>query len=244
MELRAYWQIILRRWPIVVGLTLLALVFSAATLMLSQPAQSYQAVVRLAVRPEATTNWSAAGYGEYYRYVASEYLNDDIVEIIQSPAFIKSIQASLAQHPEGPPSGSIKASKAHRVLILAVNSSRESDALRIAEAASEHITPYFESLTDQNPAITVIDSPTVTALGSVQRGAFDVVLRALLGLFAGLALVFLLDYMDDTVRNGAEASRLTGLPLLGELPTERGRRRRSKGVRQGDRFGSAAPTAG
>jgi capsular polysaccharide biosynthesis protein len=244
VELRAYWRIISRRWPVVVGLTLLALVFSATTLTLAQPVQSFQAVVRLAVRPEPSPSWSLAGYGEYYKYVASEYLNDDIVEIIQSPSFMQSIQASLAQHPDGPPSGSIKAWKAHRVIILAVDSGRESDARRIAEAVSEHIVPYFDILTEQNPVITIIDPPTVTAFGGGRQGALDVALRTLLGLFAGLALVFLLDYLDDTVRNGAEASRLTGLPVLGELPNERGVRRRAKGSRQGHQVGSAAPTAG
>jgi capsular polysaccharide biosynthesis protein len=244
VELRAYWQIVLRRWPIVVGLTLLALVFSAATQTLTQPPLSYQATVRIAVRPEPTPNWSLAGYGEYYKYVASEYLNDDIVEIIQSPAFVRSIQTSFAQHPEGPPNGSIKAAKAHRVLILTVTSNREDDARRIAEAASDHIAPLFESLTDQNPTIAVVDPPTVTAFGGIRRGALDVALRALLGLFAGLALVFLLDYLDDTVRNGAEANRLTGLPVLGEIPRERGRRRHAKGSQQDSHVGSAARTVG
>lgn len=244
MELKAYWRIILRRWPIVVGLTLLAFVFSAATSVLARPVQTYQATVRLAVRPESTPNWEFHGYGEYYKYVASEYLNDDIVEIVRSPAFMRSIQSSLAQHPDGPPSGSVKASKAHRVIILTADSSRESDARRIAEAASEHIAPYFESLTEQNPAITIVDPPTVTELGGARQGTLDLAIRSLLGLFAGLALVFLLDYLDDTVRNGAEASRLTGLPLLGELPKDRGRRRNEKRTRQGDRVSSTAPTAG
>ena len=51
---------------------------------------------------------------------------------------------------------------------------------------------------------------------------FDLPLRLELALLAGIALTFLLDYLDLTVRNRAELEAL-GLPVLGEIPTRRRR---------------------
>jgi capsular polysaccharide biosynthesis protein len=53
----------------------------------------------------------------------------------------------------------------------------------------------------------------------------------ILALVVGIALAFLLDYLDDTIRHRADVESL-GLPILAEIPTRRGvlagfRRRRS-----------------
>lgn len=41
---------------------------------------------------------------------------------------------------------------------------------------------------------------------------------ALLGLVLGVLLAFVLEYLDDTVRNAADVERYTGLPTIGAIP--------------------------
>ena len=48
-------------------------------------------------------------------------------------------------------------------------------------------------------------------------------LGTLLGLFAGVGLSFLLDYLDDTIRTKDELQRITDIPLLGVIPRIEGK---------------------
>ena len=49
------------------------------------------------------------------------------------------------------------------------------------------------------------------------RERLDLPLRLLLALAAGVALAFLLDYLDDSVRSAAELEEM-GLAVVGEIP--------------------------
>ena len=159
MELRRYWAIVwARRW-IVLGVTLVALVAAIASVaLLPQPLPSYQATVQIGVRPQKFPTPSYEQYGEYYLFLASEYLNDDIINVVESPGFVDALQA---RHPG---SGSIKGKKAHRIITFTISSDRGQDAMSIAQGIPELLADprYSETFSDQDPQITVIDPPRLT----------------------------------------------------------------------------------
>lgn len=216
MELRQYWQIVWDRRLLVLSVTLVALVAAIVSVAaLPQPLPSYQATVQLGVRPTNFPEPSYSRYGEYYLFLSSEFLNDDIINLVESPGFLQALQV------RSPGSGSIKGKKAHRLITFTVSSDRGEDALNLAKAIPELLTQpqYQEAFTDQNPKVTVIDPPRLTVQPGVRRGALDVGVRTLLGFVFGLALTFLVHYLDDSVHDRGEVERLTGLPVLGEIPT-------------------------
>ncbi len=232
MELRQYWRIVWDRRLVVLGVTLVALVAAIVSVAaLPQPLPSYQATVQLGVRPGKLPSQSYGLYGEYYEFLASEFLNDDIINIVKAPGFADALQKRLAGRPEGPPSGSIKGEKAHRVVTFTVSSDRGSDAMDMAKGITDLLMndpTYKEALSEQDPKFTVIDPPRLIVQPGVRRGALDVAIRTLLGLIFGLALAFLLHYLDDTFHDGAEVERLTGLPVLAEIPKPGKERLRAK----------------
>ena len=71
------------------------------------------------------------------------------------------------------------------------------------------------------PLPTHADEPVVNAITPGLRGQLDLPLRVALALLAGLGLALLAHYIDPTVRDRAELERV-GLPVLGEIPKERG----------------------
>lgn len=228
MELKAYWEIIARRLWVVVAVVAIALGASLLGFALIPQAISYDATVRIAVKPppEPKTG-DYYTYDEYYAYLTSEYLNDDLIELIQGADFMQGLRARLQPKYATPPGGSIKAKKAHRVLSLTVTSGSAAGALDLAQAAVDALSEknesgraYYNQLTAKEPSISVIEKPAITATPGT-RSLTDVVLRGLVGLFAGLALAFLIDYLDDTVRNAADVESLLGVPTLGEIPGER-----------------------
>ena len=236
MELRRYWAIVwARRW-IVIGVTLVALLAGIASVaFLPQPLPSYQATVQIGVRPQKFPTPSYEQYGEYYLFLASEFLNDDVINVVEGNGFLDALKARYAGRPEGPPGGSIKGKKAHRVITFTVSSDKGGDAMTMAQGIEELLSNpgpndprYMDMFSAQQPRVTVIDPPRLIVQPGVRRGALDVGVRTLLGLIVGLALAFLLHYLDDTLHDRAEAERLTGLPVLAEIPRQGRERLKSK----------------
>ena len=65
--------------------------------------------------------------------------------------------------------------------------------------------------------INIIDPPTVSLIGPGLTQRLQIPIRVFLALIAGIALTFLLDYLDDTMRGKEEVEAL-GIPVLGEIP--------------------------
>ena len=70
--------------------------------------------------------------------------------------------------------------------------------------------------------IAVIDRPVVSRVGASLREQVDIPIRVLIALLAGIALAFVLDYLDSSVRDAREVEAL-GLHVLGEIPRARRR---------------------
>lgn len=225
MELRHYWQIVLDRKLVILGTFLIAGVVAAASVFLApQTTSSYEALTILAVKPEplpATGNYYFSD--DYYSYVASEYTNDDLIKIIEGESFMQAVRGRLSGLPGGAPTGQILAEKAHRVLEIRTSAATESDALRLAQAVTDLLTggeaqsQYFGLFTNRRETVSIADAPRIVAQPTAKNPAFNLVARMLVGLGAGFALAFLLEYLDDTVRSD-DLGQLLGWPILAEIP--------------------------
>ena len=92
---------------------------------------------------------------------------------------------------------------------------------QIADAVATILTTqadkYFSQLSTESAVIALIDAPAISPVGRSLRDRIDLPLRLLLALAAGIALTFLLDYIDASIRNRDDLATL-GLPILGEIP--------------------------
>ena len=97
----------------------------------------------------------------------------------------------------------------------------------IAEAAAQVLQEegpgYFAQVGVGGARMAVIDAPAVWPVPRSLRERLDLPLRLFLALLAGLALTFLLDYLDDTVRDRRELETM-GLTVLAEIPPSPGTR--------------------
>jgi len=221
MELRQYWQIVARRLWIVV---LLPLVVLAASFMLRpQPTLGALANLRLTVGivPEAGEG-KFYTYDRYYAWLTAEYLADDLSEVIKSRSFADEVSERLgANVAPGVIQGATNPQKLHRILTVSVSASSEQQALDIANAIAATLRErgglFLPQLSAQNAAINVIDPPAIVPPSPGLRQRLDLPLRFALAVVAALGLVFLLDYLDESIRNAAELEQL-GLDVLAEIP--------------------------
>ena len=79
-------------------------------------------------------------------------------------------------------------------------------------------THYMAQLGTPGALINVIDAPSPPAPNTLPlTQQLDLPIRVLLALGVGLALTFLLDYLDDSVRGKAELEAM-GIAVLAEVP--------------------------
>ncbi len=225
MELRQYWRIVGRRWWLVLALVVTVL---GVSLLLGPLGRTrYVASMRmvLSVPPQRIVGDTLNYDPTYYSFLNTEYLADDFSEILKSAAFAEDIGDELGDASlDWRVMASRRTTKTHRILSLKLTAADKEQAQHIGEAAARVIErkgkEYLAQLRQEDVQVRVIDPPEVTPEMGLLRVALEVGLRSLLGLVAGVAVAFVLHYLDSTMYEAEEAERLLGLRVLGEIPPE------------------------
>lgn len=225
MELRDYARVLLRYWWLIV--LLIVVVGVGSWIFRAQPAPQYSATVRFTIGVNAPAAKDVTGYDPILTaYQASEYIRDDFVEIIQSDVFATDVNAVLAKSGVSGVTvskGNISAQveKQRRLMSMSITWGDAKQAQQLADAAvknlSENNAKYFAQLGSTGATVAVIDNPVVTPIGKSLREQLDIPIRIVIALLAGIALAFILDYLDTSVRDARDAESL-GLRVVGEIP--------------------------
>ncbi|MHB0870010.1 MAG: YveK family protein [Chloroflexota bacterium] len=229
MELREYWAIVARRWPLIGVVTILT--FAASLSMVWFGPSYYKSELKLAVgvKPEPAPppgQKDYYSYDRYYTWLTSEYLVDDLGEVIKSDSFLKEVSQSPRLN--GMPIGKeairrdLSVKKTHRILTIVVTTQNPHTSFVVANAIKETLEEkaqdYFAQLDSEGAVIRMLDDPAAEAEMGTMRKLIEIGLRTAVGLLAAIGLAFLLHYLDPAVRSSQEAERLLGLPVLAELP--------------------------
>jgi capsular polysaccharide biosynthesis protein len=232
MELREYWSIIRRRWWLPVAVMLVALIASTAVGV--RGATAYKTDMRIAVSTIPTPDPNATLYYDptYYSNLDSEYLADDMSELMTSRAFATEIQRELATGNQSNVDlatiiGATRTKKTHRFIDVTVTTSTFEEGQAIAGSISRilndpnHLAIYLKALTAYNTQMSVVTPPDThranTGLGLVS----EIGLRTIIGLLVGIGAAFLVDYVDPSLRSRQETETLLQVPVLGEIPRTR-----------------------
>ena len=226
MELKQYWLIFWRRaW---IPALLVGVVAIASLLTMQTPPPSYSASMRFTVRVKPQTDLNAYNYDGYYEWLASEYMADDLTAIVNSQAFAADVNRRLEEMgssvriPPGSIGGVTFGEKQHRVLRLDLawgDAAELSDISQaVVRAMEEDSVQYLNPPGAPGALVQAIDQPTSPIANSRSlTERLQLPVRLLLALGAGIALAFLLDYLDDSVRNRSELEAM-GINVLAEVP--------------------------
>ncbi|MBI4214156.1 MAG: hypothetical protein HY534_07605 [Chloroflexi bacterium] len=227
MELRDYLAVLRRRWLVV------AVVFGLTTLVavgfaLRGP-RSYEATLRLAVSvgapPQMNDQPPYAYYREYYLWLASEYLADDLSEIIQSDAFARDLGEYLQEDVDlQAVRDVVRVRKTHRILEITALAPSAERARRMGEGIVAVVKTkgpkYVAELASPTGQVVAIDDPRVRPATTTGSLAADLALRGALALLVALFLAYFIDYLDSTLRTRRDIEQGLGLPVLGEIPIQ------------------------
>ena len=188
---------------------------------------SYVANMRFVVglTPEPGSGQHYA-YDRYYTWLTAEYLLDDLAEVVMSSAFAQDVGALAGSDvATGVIRGITSAGKLHRILAISMTWHDRAELERMANAAARVLLDqgdaYFAQLSTDSAAVSLIDPPTISPVAPSLRQRLDLPLRIALALATGIGLTFLLDYLDDSIRDRSDLEKL-GIPILAEVPTRKG----------------------
>jgi capsular polysaccharide biosynthesis protein len=223
----------------VLALPLLVAIFSAAT-ELMRPAR-YGLTARLIVTQSPLATAGAAenpDSNSVGSWQASEFILDDLPQVLTSESFARDVSAQLAQQgyqvatPEV--QGAISAATTHRSVDLAVSAGSPQLPALIARAAAETLRVNGLKYWDRQGLaggpglqVAVLSLPeTAAPLANTRRAALNVALRTALALAAAVGIAFLLHYLDRSLYDRAQVEALVGAPVVGSIPPERVRTRK------------------
>nr|BBH91000.1 hypothetical protein KTC_57510 [Thermosporothrix sp. COM3] len=239
--MRRLWIILL-----VVGLAALYAGFQFYHLIQTPGAlKAYQSQITVRIGIQASTQQNGASYGDLI--TAAETFADELAKgpVMTSPVFASQIKQQLEADRQqkavgGPPdvgaiARSITVSNFHSVVTVTVNWSTPAGAQAIARAVGEvmqhHIGDYLDYEIRGNnaanaknkhaqPSAQIVNDATepVQVEGFAGNKPLLLVALVLVALIIGVALAFLMEYLDDRVRSKEEVERLLQLPVIAELP--------------------------
>lgn len=223
MELRAYGAV-LKRHARLIGLITLATLVVSVVLALRGPT-AYTASMRLAISvvPDPRVG-DFFKYDSYYAVLSSEYLADDLSELLRSEAFAADVSAEMGQTIEPESIVNLtRTKKTHRLLDVQIAAGDPQTALAIAEAyervLNTRLAEYLAFLQANNGFVRIINRPKVARTNTLPLTAAEIGLRTMAGLLGAIGLAFLLEYVDDRLRDRRQVESLLGTKVLAEIPS-------------------------
>jgi capsular polysaccharide biosynthesis protein len=223
MELRAYGAVLKRHARLIGLITLATLVISVA--MALRGPSAYTASMRLAISvvPDPRVG-DFFKFDSYYSVLTSEYLADDLSELLRSEAFAADVSAEMGNTVEPEAIANLtRTKKTHRLLDVQIAAGNPQSALAIAEAyervLNTKLPEYLAFLQANNGFVRIVNRPKVARTNSLPLTAAEVGLRTMAGLLGAVGLAFLLEYVDDRLRDRRQVESFLGTIVLAEIPS-------------------------
>lgn len=223
MELIRYWQVICRRWWLVVSLLLVAGLVSVATYDWTPP-QTFATTFRFNVGMEPVPPPNAEYvYDPLDVWMTSEYLMDDLASAVRGAEYARRVAGRLDQADINL-AGKFGAATEHRVLTVSATWEDPGELAGIANAAvavlQEEAAELVGPLGKARPVLRLIDPPAIVPVGRSLKDRLDIPIRLGLALITGIAGAFLLEYLDHSVR-GVDELEALGISVLARIPRQK-----------------------
>lgn len=225
MELIQFLQVLLRRWYLIVIPVAVAAVIAVPALLARGPQSGggFTTVIRYTAAQvlEAIPNRD----GDYQDvWLASELAVNAFTEWIRSGSFAAEVRAAL---PEDQAENALAASFAadnERSIGQLFVSHPDADALRaIVEAAQQVLATqtgaYFPQLGGQPARVSILDTPQINAAPPPITSRLGPVLQLGVALIAGIALAFLVEYLDPFIYRREQIETLD-VRVITSIPKE------------------------
>ncbi|NMD41979.1 MAG: capsular biosynthesis protein [Firmicutes bacterium] len=214
LDLLELWHILLKRWKMIILLTLLAAAISGAVsqfLLTPQYVASASLMVMKPVEAEKIL---------YQDIQVSRQLADTYQIVVHSRRVLgKVIQALDLPFSAGELKNRVKVDAVKNTEIITIDVT-DSDPYQAARISNQIARTFMDEITEIMSVdnVSLIDLAAVPTVPVSPRLKLNVAVAAVLGLMLAVGIALLQHYLDQTVKSSADIQDLLGLTVLGTIP--------------------------
>lgn len=223
MELRRYWQIVKRRWLLILIPVGVVALLTVATYQ--APPTYYNVGMHYLVSQSPASGAATPDEQRYYNWLTSEYIVNGLTDWVQGSEFATAVSQQLAETgqdiPPGAIQGSLAADNVRSKLEISLNNPDPEALAAMIDAVTIVIQQQngnaLPQLGGETAVVVPFSEPVVNQISPGIRSQLDLPVRLLVALIAGIGLALLVEYVDPTIREARELEAI-GLSVLAEIP--------------------------
>jgi capsular polysaccharide biosynthesis protein len=216
LELRQYWNILRKRWILVISIPVIAAIVSALLSFFVLKPQ-YEADTTLLVNQKAEANPSLqydtimanqALVSTYSNIIKSRTIEQTVIDNLNLPYTVKQLDAMIT----------VSSPNQSQVIDVKVVDGSQAEAARIANELASVFQSKAETLMDVKNVQVVDPAEAVPNPVPVKPNKMlNIAIAFILGLMVSVGVAFLLEYLDNRLRTEEDVIRYLGLPVLGAI---------------------------
>lgn len=218
MELKEYLHILKKRWLLIISVTLTCVFVSAVvSFFLIKP--TYQASISVVIgsnKDESSTNQNQT-YNDvmmyqklvktYSEFVKTRSVAEDAIEKLN----LDKTPAALLDMVSVAPKGDTE------FLTITVKSKDAYEARDIANQVAKSLKEITKDIKKVDN-VQLVDDALLPSGPVSPKPLLNIAIALILGLFVSVGIVFLIEYLDNTVKDTDELEKLLEVPVLGAIP--------------------------
>ncbi|WP_088188386.1 Wzz/FepE/Etk N-terminal domain-containing protein [Desulfosporosinus sp. FKA] len=220
IDLRQYWEVLKKRWLIVIALPLIAALTSGIiSYYIIKPV--YQASTTLIVGKKATEEGAAAAQMlDNNVLLANQQLAKTYATIARSRTVeenvIKDLNLTMTAEQLD---GLIAVDQVNTTEILEIKVDN-TDPERAASIANDIASEFSKAVIEikKVDSVSIVDKAVTPDIPVKPNKRLNILIAFVVGLMAAAGLAFLLEYLDNTVKTSQDVENLLGIPVLGVIP--------------------------
>lgn len=214
ISIKDIFQTLKKRWKLITLLTLIAALISGSiSYFLLTPV--YQSSTQILVNQKQSKNQldtnqiqsNIAMINTYSVIIKSPVILDKVIDDLDLPQSVDQLSQKITIN-----------SQENQIFSLTVQDSDPTKAVEIANAVSGTFEKEIKDIMN-------VDNVSILAKAEVKENPtpvnpnplLNIAIAVVVGLMAGIGLAFLLEYMDNTIRDEKDIETLLDLPLLGSI---------------------------
>jgi len=219
IELREYWEILRKRWLIVVIIPLIAAltsgiisffiikpVYSASTtLIVGKKAEVGQSAVQMLDNSVLQANLQLAK--TYATIAQSRTVEKNVIKDLDLTLSVAQLDSMISINPV----------KTTEILEIAVLNTDPELAASIANSMAEEFSKAVIEIKKVD-SVSIVDTAVTPDKPVKPNKKLNVLIAFVVGLMASVGLAFLLEYLDNTIKTSSDVEKQLGIPVLGVIP--------------------------
>lgn len=221
IELRQFWEVLRKRWIIVVALPIIAAltsgmvsffvlkpVYQASTTLIvgKKASESGQSAVQMLDNSVLQANLQLAK--TYATIAQSRTVEQNVIDDLNLGLTVEEFDTMISINPV----------KTTEILEIQVKNKDPELAASIANSMTNEFSKAVIAIKKVD-SVSIVDTAVTPTIPVKPNKKLNILLAFMVGLMASVGLVFLLEYLDDTLKTSDDVEKFLGIPVLGVIPS-------------------------